>query len=176
MRDGNDCIEKIPLPARAANIAFGLAGGLPYQPWAAELVKQARGHRDARRSACQVPAVVRPSQLHPAALPEVLPVARRAPDAQRVQRQLPAESSSMAGHCRSTPAIVERLLNCAVGREALVIETTGFRDDLWLDMRGNPLTSAARVTERLTRPEFGRLQIELTVDDPKATLARGRCD
>jgi hypothetical protein len=26
--------------ARAANIAFGLAGGLPYQPWAAELVKQ----------------------------------------------------------------------------------------------------------------------------------------
>ena len=40
MRDGNDCIEKIPLPARAANIAFGLTGGLPYQPWAAELVKQ----------------------------------------------------------------------------------------------------------------------------------------
>ena len=40
MRDGNDCIEKVPLPARAANIAFGLAGGLPYQPWAAELVKQ----------------------------------------------------------------------------------------------------------------------------------------
>jgi hypothetical protein len=35
-------------------------------------------------------------------------------------------------------------------------------------MRGNPLTSAARVTERLTRPEFGRLQVELTVDDPKA--------
>ena len=52
--------------------------------------------------------------------------------------------------------------------EALVIETTGFRDDLWLDMLGNPLTSAARVTERLTRPEFGRLNVELTVDDPKA--------
>jgi hypothetical protein len=41
----------------------------------------------------------------------------------------------------------------------LVIETTGFRDDLWLDMSGNPLTDAARVTERLRRVNFGTLQI-----------------
>jgi hypothetical protein len=49
-----------------------------------------------------------------------------------------------------------------------VVETTGFRDDLWLDLRGNPLTSAAKVTERFRRPNFGHLEIDVTVDDPKA--------
>src|SRR5262249_38878322 len=53
-------------------------------------------------------------------------------------------------------------------KDALVIETIGFRDDLWLDMRGNPLTSAARLTERIRRPNFGTLEIELTVNDLKA--------
>jgi hypothetical protein len=43
----------------------------------------------------------------------------------------------------------------------------GFRDDLWLDGSGNPLTEAAKVTERIRRPNFGSLEIELTVDDPK---------
>ncbi len=43
-----------------------------------------------------------------------------------------------------------------------------FRDDQWLDARGSPLTNAATVTKRLRRADFGRLEIELTVDDPKA--------
>jgi hypothetical protein len=50
----------------------------------------------------------------------------------------------------------------------LVVESKGFRDDSWLDTTGNPLTGAARVTERIRRPDFGRLEIEITVDDPKA--------
>jgi hypothetical protein len=33
---------------------------------------------------------------------------------------------------------------------------------------GNPLTDAAKVTERLRRVNFGNLEIEVTVDDPKA--------
>lgn len=52
-----------------------------------------------------------------------------------------------------------------------MVESLGYRDDLWLDMQGNPLTEAARVTERISRPDFGSLQIELTVDDPKAYTA-----
>jgi hypothetical protein len=52
--------------------------------------------------------------------------------------------------------------------DALVVQTNGFRDDLWLDMRGNPLTGGAKVTERFRRPDFGHLEIEVTVDDPKA--------
>jgi len=52
--------------------------------------------------------------------------------------------------------------------ETLVVETNGFRDDLWMDMVGTPLTNAARVTERFRRPNFGTLEIEATVNDPKA--------
>jgi hypothetical protein len=52
--------------------------------------------------------------------------------------------------------------------DTLVVESTGFRDDLWLDMKGNPLTSAAKLTERLRRPNFGTLEVEVTIDDLKA--------
>jgi hypothetical protein len=52
--------------------------------------------------------------------------------------------------------------------DTLVVETIGFRDDLWIDGNGNPLTESAKVTERFRRPNFGNLEIEVTVDDPKA--------
>ena len=52
--------------------------------------------------------------------------------------------------------------------DTLVVETTDFSDGGWLDINGSPLTDAATVTERFRRPSYGRLQIEVTVDDPKA--------
>ncbi len=30
------------------------------------------------------------------------------------------------------------------------------------------MTSAAKITERFRRPSFGKLEVEMTVDDPKA--------
>jgi hypothetical protein len=48
------------------------------------------------------------------------------------------------------------------------VHTIGFRDDLWLDSNGNPLTNSGKVTERISRPSFGALQIEMTIEDPKA--------
>jgi hypothetical protein len=35
-------------------------------------------------------------------------------------------------------------------------------------MKGDPLTSAAKITERFRRPSYGSLEIEVTVNDPKA--------
>jgi hypothetical protein len=52
--------------------------------------------------------------------------------------------------------------------ETLVIETTGFRDDVWLDVDGSPLTSSGKITERWRRPKFGLMQVDLTIEDPKA--------
>jgi hypothetical protein len=52
--------------------------------------------------------------------------------------------------------------------DTLVVQTVGFTDDIWLDINGNPLTSAGKVTERFRRPNYGTLEIEITVDDPKA--------
>jgi hypothetical protein len=51
--------------------------------------------------------------------------------------------------------------------DTLVVETTGFTDDIWLDINGNPLTSAGKVTERFRRLNYGTLEIQVTVDDPK---------
>jgi hypothetical protein len=51
--------------------------------------------------------------------------------------------------------------------DALVVETTGYKDGLWLDLKGDPLTSSGRTMERIRRPSYGSLEVELTVDDPK---------
>jgi hypothetical protein len=59
----------------------------------------------------------------------------------------------------------------SVGRwegDTLVVETTGFVDDGWLDVRGSPLTSGGKIIERYRRPNAGSLQIDVTIDDPKA--------
>ncbi len=52
--------------------------------------------------------------------------------------------------------------------DTLVAETTGLMDDGWLDVRGSPLTSEAKLTERFRRLNFGFLEIKVTIDDPKA--------
>ena len=49
-----------------------------------------------------------------------------------------------------------------------MVETTGFRDDVWLDVEGSPLTSSGKMTERWRRPKFGLMQIDITIEDPKA--------
>ena len=50
----------------------------------------------------------------------------------------------------------------------LVVQTSGFRDEGWLDVAGSTLTAQATMTERFRRPNFGTLEIEVTVNDPKA--------
>jgi len=52
--------------------------------------------------------------------------------------------------------------------DTLVVQTAGFRDGGWLDVNGSPLTDAGRMTERFHRVSYGTLELELTVDDPKA--------
>ena len=48
--------------------------------------------------------------------------------------------------------------------ETLVVQTNGLRDGIRLDLKGDPLTEAAKLTERFRRPNYGRLEIEFTVD------------
>jgi hypothetical protein len=52
--------------------------------------------------------------------------------------------------------------------DTLVVETNGFHDGEWLDRGGSPLTSEAKVTERLRRVNYGLMEVDVTVDDPKA--------
>jgi hypothetical protein len=62
-------------------------------------------------------------------------------------------------------------LGYSVGRwegEILVVDTTGFNDVGWLDDGGHPQTEALHVTERFRRRDFGHMDLQLTIDDPKA--------
>jgi hypothetical protein len=53
--------------------------------------------------------------------------------------------------------------------DTLVVETSGFNDKTWLDTeKGLPATEALHVTERFQRTNFGNLEIQATIDDPKA--------
>ena len=63
-------------------------------------------------------------------------------------------------------------LGHSVGRwegETLVMETTGFPDRGWLDTRkARPHSDALHLTERFRRVDFGHIDWQLTIDDPKA--------
>jgi hypothetical protein len=52
--------------------------------------------------------------------------------------------------------------------DALVVETTGFNGKVWLDQVGHPTTDALHVTERFTRKNLGQMELQITIDDPKA--------
>ncbi|HXR45482.1 MAG TPA: hypothetical protein VN759_11770, partial [Pseudolysinimonas sp.] len=55
--------------------------------------------------------------------------------------------------------------------DTLVVETTNFLGDEragWLDVNGSPYTDALKMTERFRRPNFGALEIDITIDDKKA--------
>lgn len=59
----------------------------------------------------------------------------------------------------------------SIGRfegDTLIVETSGFRDGGWLDIDGSPLTGSAKMTERWRRLNYGAIQIDVTIDDPKA--------
>jgi hypothetical protein len=52
-------------------------------------------------------------------------------------------------------------------RDELVVETIGLIDRSWLDVVGHRHSQALRVTERFRRVNFGLMELQLTLDDPK---------
>jgi len=52
--------------------------------------------------------------------------------------------------------------------DTLVVDTIGQNGRTWLDMRGLPGTEALHVIERFSRPTMGHIDVDVTIDDPKA--------
>ena len=53
--------------------------------------------------------------------------------------------------------------------ETFVVETAGFKDNGWLDtLKARPHSDALRVTERFRRIDIGHIDLQVTIDDPKA--------
>lgn len=51
--------------------------------------------------------------------------------------------------------------------DTLVVDTRGFNDKSWLDGVGHPHTEALHVVERYRRLDFGHMELEFTIEDPK---------
>jgi hypothetical protein len=61
-------------------------------------------------------------------------------------------------------------LGYSVGKwegDTLVVDTAGFNDKSWLDAFGHPHSDALRVQERFRRRDFGHMELQVTIDDPK---------
>ena len=164
-----------PAPADGPPVAtFGNAGsgfkeGLPLQPWAADLIKkrQADNSKDNPDAHC-LPMGFMQFHNHPEPnkiiqTPDVLAIIYEANEG---LRQIYTDGRSLP------PKDAEPWwYGYSVGKwegDTLVVETTGFIDGIWLDVRGTPLTDAGRVIERFRRPRYGALEIDITIDDPKA--------
>lgn len=149
------------------DIDAGLKGGLPYQPWAAELRKarQAENSKTSPGIRCLPIGIL---QMHTVPFPwriVQVPGYMALIHEREGHRQIFTDGRPVLSDPQPT------WLGYSTGkwdRDTLVVQTTGFRDGLWADNNGTPLTDAAKITERFRRPNFGKLEIEVTVDDPKA--------
>ena len=52
--------------------------------------------------------------------------------------------------------------------DTLVVDSNGFSERTWLDVDGHPHTEGLRMTERYRRPDFGHIDVQITLDDGKA--------
>jgi hypothetical protein len=164
--DSGECLEKSPLSRYAPDLNAATPGGLPFQPWALEVLKQRKANG---------------LDPHVLCLPSNFPRMFTLPHYTRfvqtrgllvLMNEFNASYRQIFLDGRPLPVDPQPSWNgyssAKWDGDALVVETNGFRDDLWMDMTGTPLTNAARVTERFRRPNFGTLEIEATVNDPKA--------
>jgi hypothetical protein len=150
------------------NIAARLGTDLPYQPWAAELVKK----RMATQGVEDPVALCQPAgALRLFTYPPFRKIVQN-PGLIVILSERDVTFRQIFTDGRPLPKDPSPSFNgYSIGKwegDTLVVETIGFRDGIWLDRRGNPITEAAKMTERFQRVNFGNLQIEITIDDPKA--------
>jgi len=158
-----------PPVAQFFDVGAGIEGGAPYTDWARELRDQrvADGMKDNPDAHC-LPMGHMQFHLHPqprkmiqtedvivilyegnAGIRQIFLDGRPSPD----NNPLPWWYGYSTGHWEG---------------DELVVVTTHMKDDGWLDVNGSPFTSGGTITERFRRPNFGSLEIDVTIDDPKA--------
>jgi hypothetical protein len=141
---------------------------LPYQPWAAAQVKQNLADirkGDPTTRCLPIPPVRQWADFFPQKIFQT-------EDAVVILSEYMAQYRQIFLDGRPLPKdAFPSFKGYSVGRwegDTLVVETTGYKDGLWLDLKGDPLTDEGRTTERIRRPNFGNLEVQFTVNDPKA--------
>jgi len=158
-----------PPLAAFVNIGQNMKDGLPFTPWAAELRKQrmAANSKDNPDANCLPIGFM---QLHTHSQPRKV--------VQTVDDLVIMYESNYGlrniftdGRPLPTGDPQPWWYGYSVGTyegDALVVQTIGLRDEGWLDVNGAPFTAGAKIAERFRRPTFGRMEIDVTVDDAKA--------
>jgi hypothetical protein len=145
------------------------------QPWAkaAQAEREGKEHQDDPLSLCMPPGVPRinmstPDAPHPFKIVQTpaLVVLLYETSANSTFRQVFLDGRPLPKGPQPS------WLGYSVGywdNDTLVVETTGFNGQSWTDTaKGHPQTDAAHVSERFRRRDVGHLEIEITIDDPKA--------
>lgn len=154
------------------NIGAGFKDGLPLRPWAAALLKSRKENfsKDNPDAHC-LPLGLMQLHMHPQPRKIV-----QTPHEVIIMYEAQAGLRQIFTDGRALPTDDPEpwWYGYSIGHwegDTLVVETTGFRDDVWLDVDGSPLTSKGKMIERFTRPNYGRLNIDITIDDPSAYTA-----
>ena len=160
-----------PPAATFWNIGAGVRGGLPYTPLAAMLrdERMANNQKNNPDALC-LPMGLMQLHLHPqprkiVQTPSVIIIMYEGNEGLR--------HIFVDGRPLPTPGDEPQpwWYGYSVGRwegDELVVETVGFRDDVWLDVLGSPLTGRGKMTERFRRLDYGTLQVDVTIEDPTA--------
>ncbi len=151
------------------DIGSTVPGGLPFTPWAAALRKERKdnNNKDNPDAHC-LPLGLTQLHMHPQPrkiiqTPTLIVILY---EAQGGIRQIFMDGRKLPG-----PDAEPWWYGYSIGRwdgDTLVVETNGFRDDVWLDVEGSPLTNTGKMTERFRRVNFGHLEMEITIEDPKS--------
>ena len=154
-----------------------IPGGLPYTPWALEIRKQ---RFDVDKAKDNPDAMCMPMgflQFHQQPQPRKIIQTKQMIlieyEANYGIRHIYLDGRALPPQGEPQPW----WYGYSVGRwdgDTLVVETNNLRGaedspyDGWLDVNGSPYSQQAKFTERIRRPTFGHLQIDTTVEDPKA--------
>jgi hypothetical protein len=162
------CGPELPMGKEGINMGVSLPGGLPYQPWLAALVKKrtAENAKDDPHVFCLPDTFVRAYSL-----PHLLKF-MQTPGLLVMLNEMNAGYRQVFTDGRPLPEDPtpswQGYSSAKWEGNTLVVNSAGFRDDLWIDWNGSVITSVAKVQERIRRPDYGHLEIGVTVDDPKA--------
>jgi hypothetical protein len=161
----------IPLAVRTSqfwNLGASFKDGLPFQPWAAELHRKRveLNSIDNPDAHCLPIGVM---QLHTHGQPRKMV---QTPGVTVIMYEANSGLRQIFTDGRPLPKDAEPWwYGYSVGKwegDTLHVESIGFKDLGWLDVEGSPLTETGKIIERFRRPDFGHLEIEVTIDDPKA--------
>jgi len=158
-----------PPVATFANVEANIKGGLPLTPWAADLRKQrmTTNSQDNPDAHCLPMGFM---QFHTHTQPRKIVHTK---DEMIIMYEVNYGLRQIFTDGRALPTEDPQPWweGYSVGKwdgDTLVVETTGFRGEGWLDVNGTPFTEGLKLTERFRRPSYGRLEIDLTIDDAKA--------